>query len=191
MGQNGKVIHAGFLVRAARMGRPGNLSGQPPPSPSAEWEPTILAPARYRTVEKTQGGLHRHRSLMSRLGEWGWRAVWAAVLAVLLSQAAAADLVGYIQDRAAVAGRSDKALIEANPILERLRREYPDALPAILERLRAPLPSYRRGLERPVPEPKLESGILAENPDLGQLYRESPEAALDLLRLIREAAKKK
>ena len=150
-----------------------------------------ISTGSIRTVEKTQGGLHGHRSLMSRLGEWSWRAVCAAMLAVLLSQTATADLVGYIEDRAAVAGRSDKALIEANPILERLRREHPDALPAIIERLRAPLPSYRRGLERPVPEPKLESGVLAENPDLGQLYRESPEAALDLLRLIREAAKKK
>ena len=45
--RHGKVIHAGFLVRAARMGRLGTLSGQPPPSPSAGWEPTILAPARY------------------------------------------------------------------------------------------------------------------------------------------------
>ena len=43
----------------------------------------------------------------------------------------------------------------------------------------------------PEPAPPAEVADPFENPDLAELYRESPEAALDLLRLIREAAKKK
>ena len=56
----------------------------------------------------------------------------------------------------------------------------------------APEPSYRRGLVRDQAKPatQAETAVLAENPDLSQYHRESPEAALDLLRLIREAAKK-
>ena len=34
-----------------------------------------------------------------------------------------------------------------------------------------------------------QDGLLAENPALADYYRSSPEAALDLLQLIREAAK--
>ena len=116
----------------------------------------------------------------------------AGALAALLSCGAAADLVGDTRIRDAVAGKSDAELIAANPALERLGRERPDALEAILARLRAPVPehSYRRDLgQEAVPE--TESTALAENPDLAELYRESPEAALDLLRLIREAAKER
>ena len=118
------------------------------------------------------------------------RAVLGAGLATLITHNAAADLVGRAEVRAAVAGKSDNALIEANPILERLRREHPDALAEILRRLRAPVPTFRRGLEPAAPKPAAESDVLAENPDLAELHRESPEAALDLLRLIRQAAKK-
>ena len=119
-------------------------------------------------------------------------AVAAAVLAILVPHGADADLVGQVEERAAVAGRSDDALIEANPLLQRLQSEHPEALPAILERLRAPVASRRRTLDSdaPAPEEQADDAALAENPDLAQLYRESPEAALDLLRLIREAAKK-
>ena len=119
-------------------------------------------------------------------------AVAAAVLAFLVPHGADADLVGHVEERAAVAGRSDDALIEANPLLQRLQSEHPEALPAILERLRTSVASHRRTLEStaPPPEEQADDAALAENPDLAQLYRESPEAALDLLRLIREAAKK-
>ena len=112
-------------------------------------------------------------------------------LAILLAHGAAADLVGYKAIRAVVADKSDRVLIEANPVLDHLARERPEALREILRRLRAPLVSRRHGVKRPAPAPETESGALAENPDLAELYRESPEAALDLLRLIREAAKKK
>ena len=118
-------------------------------------------------------------------------AALVAMALLLLPQAAAADLVGHVEERAAVAGRPDTALIEANPLLRQLRREYPQALPDVLERLRAPAASYGRSLKQAKPPPEGVSGVLAANPDLETLYRESPEAALDLIRLIREAAKKK
>ena len=127
----------------------------------------------------------------------GRHSLLVAALAVLLSHGAAADLVGDGPTRAAVAGISDEALIEANPILERLKRRDPELLVEALRRLRAPSqqPSHRRSLanETPAPAPAPASGdehaLLAENPHLAALHRESPEAALDLLRLIREAAK--
>ena len=122
------------------------------------------------------------------------RTACVAALAVLMSHGAGADLVGSTKVRAAVAGKSDGALIGANPVLERLGRESPAVLREVLERLRspAPEPSSSRSLvqEQPKPATHAETVVLAENPDLSQYYRESPEAALDLLRLIREAAKK-
>lgn len=120
------------------------------------------------------------------------RAVLAAALAVFVPGRAGGDLVGRQERRAALAGKSDDMLIAANPMLRRLAREDPALLREVLVRLRAPAPSYRRTLtkDRPEPESSAESADLAENPDLAELYRESPEAALDLLRLIREAAKR-
>lgn len=122
------------------------------------------------------------------------RTALVAALAVLASHGAAADLVGHAEVRAAVAGRSDEALIAANPVLEQLARESPVLLGEVLERLRvpAPEPPNSRSLvqDPPKPETPAETAVLAENPDLSQYHRESPEAALDLLRLIREAAKK-
>ena len=116
----------------------------------------------------------------------------AALLAAFVSHAAPADLVGL--------GAPERALLEANPILERIARERPEALGEILDRLNAPERSHRRGLETlddtgdpgDTGDPDdAESGILDQNPDLADFYRESPEAALDLLRLIREATKEK
>ena len=123
----------------------------------------------------------------------GRRAVLVAALAVFLPGRVAADLLGRQEIRAAVAGKADDALIAANPVLERLARQDPALLRKVLGRLRAPLPSHRRTLaeDRPKPPTAAEDAVLAENPDLAGLYRESPEAALDLLRLIREAAKKR
>ena len=121
----------------------------------------------------------------------------AAALAVLLANGADADLVANIEDtgvRTAVADKSDEALIAANPALEQLGQESPALLDEVLERLRsaAPEASWHRGLTQDQPKPVTPSELtlLAENPDLSEYYRESPEAALDLLRLIREAAKK-
>ncbi len=111
-------------------------------------------------------------------------------LAVLLPPGAGAGLVGEVEQQAAVAGRSDAALIEANPLLRRLQGAHPELLREALERLRTPAGASARSLERPAP-PEAESGVLEENPDLDALYRESPEAALDLIRLIREATRKK
>ena len=110
----------------------------------------------------------------------------AALIAALASHAAPADLVGI--------EAPERALLEANPILERIARERPEALGEILDRLRAPERPHRRGLETldDTGDPDgAEDGILEENPDLADYYRESPEAALDLLRLIREATKER
>ena len=115
------------------------------------------------------------------------RARWrlpAGLLAALAAHGAPADLVG--RDAA------ERALLEANPILERIARERPDALGEILERLRAPRPAHRRSreAEEPAgPPDAAQDALLAENPALADYYRGSPEAALDLLQLIREAAK--
>ena len=110
-------------------------------------------------------------------------AVPAGLLAALISQAAPADLVGR--------EAGDRALLEANPVLERIARERPEALGPILERLRAPAPSPRHGPAAAPSEPpdRAQDGLLAENPALADYVRSSPEAALDLLRLIREATK--
>lgn len=122
------------------------------------------------------------------------RTALVAALTVLASHGAAADLVGHAEVRAAVASKSDETLIAANPLLERIEREFPVLLGEVLERLRAPVSeaSYSRSLvqDQPKPATQAETAVLADNPDFSQYYRESPEAALDLLRLIREAAKK-
>ena len=125
-------------------------------------------------------------------GAAGWMLL-ALVLAVLfLPQGAGADLAGKMEQRTAVMGKPDAALIGANPLLRRLQGVNPDALREALERLRSPAASPRRSLERPEAAPEEdESGVLADNPDIEALHRESPEAALDLIRLIREAAKEK
>ena len=107
-----------------------------------------------------------------------WR-VPVGRLAALVSQAAPADLVGR--------EAADRALLEANPVLERIARERPEALGPILDRLRAPVPSSRRGpvaTKPSEPPDRAQDGILAENPALADHFRSSPEAALDLLRLI-------
>lgn len=75
-----------------------------------------------------------------------------------------------------MAGKSDAELIEANPVLERLGHERPEALDEILVRLRAPVPehTYRRDLGQL--EAETERADLVENPDLAELYRESPRS---------------
>ena len=115
-----------------------------------------------------------------------------AALAVLVPIRIHADLVGREEIRAAVAGKTDDALIAANPVLGRLAREDPALLREVLGRLRTQPRSHRRTLAKDQSEPETaaDSAVLAENPDFTELHRESPEAALDLLRLIREAAKK-
>ena len=119
---------------------------------------------------------------------------FAAALAALLAHGAAADLIGDTDVRAAVAGKSDEALIAANPVFERLERESPAVLDEVLSRLRSPAPDAprTRTLDQVEPRPatEAETAVFADNPDLSEYYRESPEAALDLLRLIREAANK-
>ena len=104
-----------------------------------------------------------------------------------------ADLVGRSAPPITVADAADTALIDANPFLELLAAENPELLRNVLERLGDPLPNAtRRAQVQGAPEPLTESEeqILEENPDLAKLFRSSPEAFLDLLRLIREAAKK-
>ena len=109
-------------------------------------------------------------------------AVPAGLLAALAAHAAPADLVGR--------EAADHALLEANPVLERIARERPEALGPILDRLRAPALRHGAAAAKP-PEPpdRAQDALLAENPALADYLRSSPEAALDLLHLIREATK--
>ena len=115
-----------------------------------------------------------------------WR-LPAGLLAALAAHGAPADLVG--RDAA------ERALLEANPVLERIARERPNMLDDILDRLRTPVPSPRRSSEEAEPaEPPNNAPmdeLFGENPALFDYYRSSPEAALDLLQLIREAAKER
>ena len=101
--------------------------------------------------------------------------------------------MGRGANRDATTDRSDAALLAANPVLGHLARTHPELLQEAIARLRAAAPSRARTLveDEPNPATPAEHALLAENPDLAEFYRESPEAALDLLRLIREAAKEK
>ena len=122
-----------------------------------------------------------------------WRPLLIGALVLLLAPPAEADLVGRSAPSATVADATDTALIEANPFLELLAGEDPELLYDVLARLRDPLPGAKRRVEvQGASEPLTESQeqILEENPDFARLFRNSPEAFLDLLRLIREAAKK-
>ena len=83
-----------------------------------------------------------------------------------------------------------RRLVEDNPALAAVARYNPDALPALLEEIERLLPHARGGLRATPDYPPGAAATLRDNPDLAVIYRESPEAALDLLRLIREAAKK-
>ena len=114
------------------------------------------------------------------------RVRWRAAAGLLAALASPADLVG--------GEAADRALLEANPVLERIARERPEALGPILDRLRAPAtsssPRHGPAAAKPSEPPdRAQDALLAENPALADYYRSSPEAALDLLRLIREATK--
>ena len=169
-------------------------------APSRAHEPFPCArqggSSRGRLLRRGSGG--RRQGPFPRRGR-GLGSRWivsVGLLAVtgLVSHAAHADLVGRSEGSVIVADTAERALIEANPILERIARERPEALRGILDRLRAPEPPHRRGSERQddAEDPSgAPNGILAENPDIADYYRKSPEAALDLLRLIREATKER
>ena len=122
-----------------------------------------------------------------------WRPLLICALVFLLAPPAEADLVGRSALPATVADASDTALIEANPFLKLLAGENPELLHDVLPRLRNPPPVAKRRVEvqgELAPLTESQEQILEENPDLAKLFRSSPEAFLDLLRLIREAAKK-
>ena len=89
-----------------------------------------------------------------------------------------------------------RQMLEENPSLLKIYRQDPGKGLDILEqvyrmllptRTLAPSAPYPIGVGRPGPEDKL---ILDTNPTLTEIYRTSPEAALDLIRLIREAVNK-
>ena len=123
----------------------------------------------------------------------GRRVAAAAALALFVAADAGADLVGREATRVATTDRSDAAILAANPVLGSLARTHPELLREAIARLRAGVSSRARTLVEDDPNPATpdEHVLLAENPDFAEFYRESPEAALDLLRLIREAAKEK
>ena len=149
--------------------------------------------------ETTRGGAGRRltsgRTVASRVRG----AAFVGVFAAFVSYGAMAELVGTFADRSYPGmSESERALIDANPILRQLVGEHPEALREVLGRLQEGLPPRgSRSLVSPPtesarkPAAGSEENVFVENPDLGALHRESPEAALDLLRLIREAAKRK
>ena len=90
-------------------------------------------------------------------------------------------------------------LVAENPALLRLGEQDPAFLRAVLDRLEAmPLPASK-GIDDALkgdgpatsalsPE---DQTLLDQNPALGKAMRDSPEAALDLIRLIKQAAQAK
>ena len=91
----------------------------------------------------------------------------AGLLAAFVSQAAPGDLIGR--------DATQRALLEANPVLDRIARERLEALGPILDRLRAPRPGEPRAPERGEAPDGAQGGLLAENPALADCYRDSPK----------------
>ena len=113
-----------------------------------------------------------------------------ALSAAFAPGAALADLVDTgsrpSQPSAGALTLEQTRLLAENPILAELRRENPEALGPILEDLEQLTGQTRKGLPHDRLDP-VDRGILETNPSLELVFRESPEAALDLIRLIREA----
>ena len=122
-----------------------------------------------------------------------WRPLLLLALVFLFAPPADADLVGRSTPPMTSADAANTALIEANPFLNLLASENPELLRSVLGFMRDRPQGVKRGAQlQGAPEPltEREEQLLEENPVFKKLYRSSPEAFLDLLRLIREAAKK-
>jgi hypothetical protein len=91
-------------------------------------------------------------------------------------------------------------LVAENPALLRLGEQNPATLRAVLDRLEAAAPAAKdigaalqpdaTAAAPPALSPE-DQALVDQNPALGKTLRESPEAALDLIRLIKQAAQGK
>jgi hypothetical protein len=87
-------------------------------------------------------------------------------------------------------------LIAENPALLRLGEQDPGSLRQVLDRLQALAPASKGITDIfKAPDdsalPPEDRALIAQNPVLARTLRDSPEAALDLIRLIKQAAQGK
>lgn len=116
-------------------------------------------------------------------------ATFALVIAVALAQPAAADILGFPAAPAPLT-TVQAAVVEANPDLKSLSESAPWLLRSVLTKIEtptAPNGTSKSGLED-LGSTDLE--ILARNPALLQVWTASPEAAAELLALIKAAGGK-
>lgn len=117
----------------------------------------------------------------------------AALLAYTLAAPAHADLGAAT---VTLTG-AELRLVAENPALLRLGEQDPALLRTLLDRMEAAAPTAKDiggALQPDDAAPALspeDQALVDQNPALGQTLRESPEAALDLIRLIKQAAQGK
>jgi hypothetical protein len=120
----------------------------------------------------------------------GGRARWCLLLLAALfctADAARADLVGQPAHPPQLSA-VEAAMLERNPALQPLATEAPWALRTVLNALAQ---SRRGGVSSSTDMSGLnrdDAAVLNQNPALREVWRSSPEAAADLLALIRAAA---
>lgn len=119
-------------------------------------------------------------------GIWGLTAIPVPVRAELRVEPAV-DPAPDLDQRALTA--LEERLVNRNPALQELWHESPTVFRAVLDQLKDLLAEVATG-------PLVESfaledfGILSRNPDLQIVYHDAPEAAVDLIRLIRQATRR-
>ena len=117
------------------------------------------------------------------------RVILMILATLLIPQATGADLIGNVEAPDTNPDRSDAEVIRANPLLVDLVTVRPDLFETVLEYFRT-RPDAQLGRKFDLRQPPDDlADILGDNPDIASLYRESPEAALDLIRLIRDATR--
>ncbi len=117
----------------------------------------------------------------------------AALLALAIATPAGADLGAAT---VTLTG-AELRLVAENPALLRLGEQDPATLRAVLDRMEAAAPAGKdigAALQPDAAPPTLspeDQALVDQNPALGKTLRESPEAALDLIRLIKQASQGK
>jgi hypothetical protein len=116
-----------------------------------------------------------------------------ALLALAITTPAGADLVA---PTVTLTG-AELRLVAENPALLRLGEQNPATLREVLDRIEAASPAAKdigAALQPDAAPPTLspeDQALVDQNPALGKTLRESPEAALDLIRLIKQASQPK
>jgi hypothetical protein len=105
-----------------------------------------------------------------------------------------ADLIGSLEGAQTLTA-DQMAILDKNPDLEALEGDNPDIVRAVLGKLTA-LRAERSGADETISRGSLDTltvddvQLLGRNPALLEIWRAAPEAAVDLLALIRAAAGK-